>query len=117
MSKTKVHVNYTIDGEVELDADRFFKPKRIYVNESKGLVSVDWPDHTRTTSKCSGDDIFSLESGFRACLAKKVFGGYQSYTKYFKKAVYNKKKVTEPKEMTLEEVEKRLGFKVKIVDK
>ena len=92
MSKTKVNYKYSIEGEASLDTVKVFKPKRIYVNEQKGIVSVDWPDHTRSTSKCCGDDVFSLENGFRACLAKKIFGGYQGYTKYFKKAVYNNKK-------------------------
>ena len=118
MSKTKVTFDYVIEDIGDFDTAKFFKPKRIYVNESKGIVSVDWPDHTRSTSCCSGDDVFSLENGFRACLAKKIFGGYQSYTKFFKKAVYNKKKDgLEPEEMTLEEVEKILGRKVKIVNK
>ena len=92
MSKTKLTFEYSNEDVVYFDTAKFFKPKRIYVNEKKGIVSVDWLDHSRTTSVCSGDDVFSLENGFRACLAKKIFGGYQGYTKYFKKAVYNKKK-------------------------
>ena len=72
MSKTKVLCNVETQVEAELNTAKFFEPKHIYVNGTKGIVRVTWGDHTRTTSKCSGDDVFSLENGFRACLAKKI---------------------------------------------
>ena len=92
MSNTKIAMKCSFKEVTEVDTVKMFEPKHIYVNEPKGIVRVTWPDHTRTSSMRLGDDVFSVENGFRACLAKKIFGGYQGYTKYFKKAVYNKKK-------------------------
>jgi hypothetical protein len=71
-----------------------FYVQKIYINPEKRTTTVLWADNTRTTVTCSALDTFSLEEGFCHALAKKVYGKYENYSRFFneKKVVYSGKK-------------------------
>jgi hypothetical protein len=74
----------------ELNFAKIFRPKHIYVNLHKRTLTVWWAnDDTRTTVTCSQMDEFSVENGFRAALAKKIFGSYEKYSKFVNRAIVN----------------------------
>jgi hypothetical protein len=75
----------------DADLAKILRPKKIYINPSKRHLTVLWHDNTRTSVTCSELDDFSVEHGFWAALAKKVFGNYQNYSKFFKKVVDSSK--------------------------
>ena len=79
------------DLEVDVDLNRLLRPKKIYVNPGKRHLTVLWHDNTQTSVTCSYLDEFSVEHGFWAALAKKVYGNYQNYSKFFKKVVDSSK--------------------------
>jgi hypothetical protein len=71
-----------------------FYVQKIYVNPEKRTTTILWGDNTRTTVTCSDLDNFSLEEGFCHALAKRVYGKYENYARFFsdKKVVYSGKK-------------------------
>jgi hypothetical protein len=63
---------------------KMFRVEKIYVNLEKKTLTVWWgEDNTRTTVTCSERDEFSVEDGFRAALAKKIYGKYENYERFF----------------------------------
>jgi hypothetical protein len=84
---------YTWKKESEMESFNFakiFRPKHVYANFKKHTVTVWWAyDDSRTTVTCSEMDEFNVEDGFRAALAKKIFGSYEKYSKYINKAIIN----------------------------
>jgi hypothetical protein len=68
-----------------------FKIKRVFYNADKRKVTVWWLDDSRTTVTCAERDQFSLEEGFRAPLAKKVYGDYENYSRFIDKAIDSEK--------------------------
>ena len=71
----------------DIDYARFLRPKKIYINPYKNHLTVVRCDNSKTSVTCSELDDFSIEHGFWAALAKKVYGNYQNYSKFFKKVI------------------------------
>ena len=46
--------------------------KRVMYNDPATIVF--WSDGTKTVSKCSKKDVYSLETGFTPCVLKKIIG-------------------------------------------
>ena len=73
----------------EVNLAKLLYVKHIYADPYKKTTVVVWADGSKTKVKCSDQDEYSLEAGFWAALAKKVYGGYENYARFF-----TEKKVT-----------------------
>ena len=54
-----------------LEFSNIYITKVLYNNPA---TIVFWSDGTKTVSKCSGNDIYSKETGLAICLAKRLIG-------------------------------------------
>jgi hypothetical protein len=82
------------EKELEPNFRKMFRVEKIYVNLEKKTLTVWWgEDNTRTTVTCSDRDEFTVEDGFRAALAKKIYGKYENYERFFgNKVVFSGKR-------------------------
>lgn len=67
----------------EINLPKLLYVKHIYADPVKKTTVVVWADGSKTKVKCSDQDEYSLEGGFWAALAKKVYGGYENYVRFF----------------------------------
>ena len=67
----------------EVNLAKLLYVKKIYADPAKKTTVVVWADGTKTKVKCSDEDVYSLEAGFWAALAKKVYGSYEDYSRFF----------------------------------
>ena len=67
----------------EVNLAKILYVKKIYADPAKKTTVVVWADGTKTKVKCSDEDVYSLEAGFWAALAKKVYGSYEDYSRFF----------------------------------
>ena len=68
--------------EEEPNLSKLLYVKKIYADPVKKTTVVVWADGSKTKVKCSDQDEYSLEGGFWAALAKKVYGGYEKYSRF-----------------------------------
>ena len=62
----------TIRNETELIEGQHLYIKKVLYQNPATIVS--WSDGTKTVSKCSKKDVYSLETGFTPCVLKKIIG-------------------------------------------
>jgi hypothetical protein len=77
--------------EFEKNLGKFLTPKRIVYSNRATVVF--WRDGTKTVARCSDGDEFSEDAGFRAALAKRIFGNFERYQKFIKRAEHQAPKV------------------------
>ena len=71
--------------EEEPNLSKLLYVKKIYADPVKKTTVVIWADGSKTKVKCSDEDVYSLEAGFWAALAKKVYGNYENYSRFLTK--------------------------------
>ena len=77
----------------EVNLAKILYVKKIYADPVKKTTVIVWADGSKTKVKCSDEDVYSLEAGFWSALAKKVYGNYEAYSRFFnpKKVVVTSK--------------------------
>lgn len=82
--------------------------QNVYIKEviySKPATIVFWSDKTKTVAKCSGDDVYSEETGLTICVLKKLLGATQ-VKKLFKEWVPEQTSLL-PQKITLLDIMKK----------